>query len=267
MNWNKLLDPLHQLLAPPVVVCLTCGRMTNRSTQVYGVCPDCYKEIPWIRQPRCSVCGRHIGCPDCTRTKGYVRFFECNRSAVSYSSMMREWLGQYKYRGNERYSKLLVMMLGKAYVGMRNEHRQNKETSQWTIDVITCVPVSTIRLEERGFNQAEVLAVGLADVMRIPFERLLLRDRHTDKQSFKHRSDRIRDMENAFKGDTEIVRNVSMIFESRKRSLVNNPLRILIIDDIYTTGSTVNACAGVLKELEEVIGHPVEVYCLTWARS
>ena len=267
MNWTKLLNPLHRLLAPPVVECLTCGRVNNRLTQVHGICPNCYNAIPWIRQPRCIICGRHMGCPDCTRTVGYERFFECNRSAVAYNPIMREWLGQYKYRGNERYSELLVMMLGKAYVRMRNEQRQTGVTSQWSIDVITCVPVSRIRLEERGFNQAEVLAAGLADITRIPFERLLLRERHTDKQSFKNRSDRIRDMESAFKSHEETVYIIRNIVKSRHKSLANSPLRILIIDDIYTTGSTMNACARALREIEEVISYPVKVYSLTWARS
>ncbi|OAB37671.1 hypothetical protein PMSD_08930 [Paenibacillus macquariensis subsp. defensor] len=265
MIWQRILDPLHRLLAPPVANCLTCGRMTNRSTQIHGICRDCYNEIPWIRQPRCRTCGRHIGCPDCTRAGGHERFFICNRSAVAYSPVMREWLGQYKYRGNERYSELLIMMLGQANAVMRNEHRH--ADSQWTIDVITCVPVSTIRLQERGFNQAEVLAIGVAGLSQIPFRRLIIRERHTDKQSLKNRSDRIRDMMNTFEGDPDIIDSIGNILKSRHRSRVNSPLRILVIDDIYTTGSTINSCARVLWGTGEVMGHPMEIYSLTWARS
>lgn len=262
---KSILDPLHRLLAPSMVTCLTCGRMTNKSTRIHGICRDCYNQIPWIRQPRCLICGRHMGCPDCTRLDGRERFFESNRSAVAYNPVMREWLGQYKYRGNERYSELLIMMLRQAYVGMRNEHRNIDP--QWTIDVITCVPVSTIRLQERGFNQAEVLAVGVAALSQIPFRRLIIRERHTDKQSLKNRSDRIRDMENTFEGDFEIIHTIRNILEYRHKSRCDSPLRILVIDDIYTTGSTVNSCARVLLRLSEVIRHPLEVYSLTWARS
>ncbi|OAB43031.1 hypothetical protein PGLA_10765 [Paenibacillus glacialis] len=256
---------MHRLLAPPVAICLTCGRMTNRSTQIQGICRECYNEIPWIRHSRCNTCGRHIGCPDCTRGDGHERFFICNRSAVVYSPVMREWLGQYKYRGNERYSQLLIMMLGQAYDGMKDEQRQID--SQWTIDVITWVPVSAIRLQERGFNQAEVLAIGVASLSKIPFKRLMIRERHTDKQSLKNRGDRIRDMMNTFEGDPEIICSFRNILESRPRSRVNSPLRILLIDDIYTTGSTVNSCARVLWGMSDVIGYPLEVYSLTWARS
>ncbi|OAB74091.1 hypothetical protein PNBC_12950 [Paenibacillus crassostreae] len=261
------MEPFHRLLAPSVVNCLTCGKMVSRSTLKVGVCLHCYDAIPWIREPRCSICGRHIGCPDCTRTGGKETYFQSNRSAVAYNSMMRDWLGQYKYRGNEKYSELLVMMLEKALVNMRNEYRQNKGTETWNIDIITCVPVSSIRLEERGFNQAEVLAVGLADKMHLTYKELLLRERHTNKQSFKNRSERIRDMENVFNTDREMMNSVHNILLSRPRSFANIPLRILVIDDIYTTGSTINACARVLKEIGERIGHPVEVYSLTWARS
>ncbi|MHA0856231.1 ComF family protein [Paenibacillus sp. CMAA1364] len=223
--------------------------------------------IPWIVDPRCTICGRHIGCPDCTRVDGYERFFKSNRSAVAYNGMMKEWLGQYKYRGDERYSALLVMMLVKAYMRMRSEYSNMKSTSAWTMDIITCIPVSAIRLEERGFNQAEVLAVGLAERIHIPFIQLLVRARHTDKQSFKSRGDRIRDMQNVFRRDPDMFHHVGQILQSNHQALAVRPIRILVIDDIYTTGSTMNACAHVLQELEEALQHPVEIYSLTWARS
>ena len=115
---------------------------------------------------------------------------------------MREWLAQYKYRGQERYAPLLIMMLDQAFDIMIKEYQDrslkhsrfwdNKDTKQgetltWKIDIVTSVPVSRQRLVERGFNQAEVLGRGIALKRNIPYAELLIRERHSDKQSFKNR--------------------------------------------------------------------------------
>lgn len=268
MNLKRILDSLHRLIAPPVQNCLTCGKVTNISTLIHGICHSCYNAIPWIRHPRCSMCGRQIGCPDCSREdvqKG--RFFICNRSAVAYNPMMREWLAQFKYRGNERYSELLSMMLEKAYTRLVHDYQQISSDSKWTIDVITCVPVSETRLQERGFNQAEVLAVRLGEMTNLPFRRLIIRERHTDKQSFKSRNSRIRDMDHTFECDPDVMDMLQNVRSHQQTPRISRALRILLIDDIYTTGSTVNACARILIEVSEGMSYPVEVYSLTWARS
>lgn len=268
MNWRSIVDFMHQFIAPPVVSCLTCGKMTNTYTMIHGICHGCYDSIPWILNPRCSLCGRQMGCPDCSREdvrKG--RFFICNRSAVAYNPMMREWLAQYKYRGNERYSELLSRMLEWAYTRLIHEYKQSSSDSKWAIDVITCVPVSETRLQERGFNQAEVLAVKLGEMTNLPYRRLIIRDRHTDKQSFKSRNSRIRDMDHTFECDPDVMDMLQNLARHQLSLRIPRALRILLIDDIYTTGSTVNACAHVLVEVSEMVSFPVEVYSLTWARS
>lgn len=110
------------LLSPSVTPCLTCGRRNTGSSQFPGICRNCVESIPWIRSPRCLNCGRHVGCPDCTRSIEPSPII-CNRSAVAYTSVMREWLGQYKYRGNERYAPLLGLMLDRAYLTLKKRSR------------------------------------------------------------------------------------------------------------------------------------------------
>jgi len=279
---NKGLGQLYQLLKPIHEICLTCGRAGSYNIDLPGICRSCYRNIPWIIKPRCLRCGRGIGCPDCIRSGMENRSFVLNRSAVIYDARMKEWLAQYKYRGNERYAKLLIEMLLQAFTLLHREANQhfgfsrsrNDRPTPWNIHAVTSVPVSEERLQERGFNQAEVLAQGLAHRVRIPCIRLLERKRHTDKQSFKNRMDRLRDMKEAFGPWQHASEELWSIFRqvgaSRKKFIKGRAagtFRILLVDDIYTTGSTIDACAQVLRRYESIVDMPIEVYSLTWARS
>ncbi|MGG3284515.1 ComF family protein [Paenibacillus solani] len=205
-----------------------------------------------------------------------------NRSAVIYDARMKEWLAQYKYRGNERYAELLIEMLLRAFTLLHREanmhlgigRARNASPKPWNIHAVTSVPVSDERLQERGFNQAEMLAQGLAHRVRIPCVQLLERKRHTDKQSFKNRMDRLRDMKEAFgpwqhasEGLWSICRQVGATQKKYMEGRAAVTFRILLVDDIYTTGSTIDACAQVLRRYESIVDMPIEVYSLTWARS
>ncbi|WP_144027431.1 ComF family protein [Paenibacillus selenitireducens] len=135
------------------------------------------------------------------------------------------------------------------------------------IDLITYVPVSETRLQERGFNQAEQLARIVAQYAHVPVQSLLQRNRHTIKQSMKSRGNRIEDMKDVFSAVNNANHQLQSLFKIRNP---NNPdsqtLRILLVDDVYTTGSTINACAHQLKKSIDPV-HKLEIYSLTWARS
>ncbi|UNK18077.1 ComF family protein [Paenibacillus sp. N3/727] len=286
---DRFLKPFHRMLAVSGQKCLTCGKTTALSREHLGLCRTCYLSIPWITNPRCMYCGRHIGCPDCTRESTEPWHFVCNRSAAAYNADMREWLAQYKYRGNESYAPLLSGMLERAYRQLQREaqkrwqlfissHETGKKSGlHWRVHLVTSVPVSETRLKERGFNQAEVLARGLAAACKLPYSELLRRDRHTDKQSYKSRMDRLKDMEGIFgcmpeageildfQANHTYTRSPQRAFQIPTDCAF--PIRILLIDDIYTTGSTINACSKQLKAAGEAQGILVEVYSLTWARS
>ncbi|CAM2934010.1 ComF family protein [Paenibacillus sediminis] len=265
MKWQTFMNSVHQFISPPVDTCLTCNKRVKQLNTSLAICEECTRTIPWIAKPRCGVCGRHIGCPDCTRPAAAQRAIVCNRSSVAYNAQMREWLAQYKYRGNERYAELLAKMLERAYTGMKREFTNTH--FKWKIDFITFVPVSQVRLSERGFNQAEMLGSILSRKQRIPLIPLLERRRHTVKQSFKSRHERIQDMQGIFQLHSSAVQRMKDVLNSYSSSTSPLPLRILLVDDIYTTGSTVNACAHILKEAGLSLNMPLEVYCLTWARS
>jgi len=229
-----------------------------------ALCVSCALVIPWIDRIACGTCGRAVACPDCVRRESAS--FVQNRSAVRYDAVMRQWLALYKYRGHERLGPPLAEMLCRAYERMTAEAlercggRRSARSAPWA--AVTYVPVSGERERERGFNQAQQLAEALAARYRLPLYGLLTRIRHSEKQSLKSRRERIRDMRTAF----DIDRNgVAGLASAILPGGAGDPsLRILLVDDIYTTGGTVDACAA---KLMEATGGRARVYALTWARS
>lgn len=218
------------------------------------LCPSCLGRIPWIVAPQCPVCGRPERCEDCRRRRH--TYFAISRSAVRYDGAMREWLALYKYRGAERLEPVLAAML--AYALERLAAELGYADPSRAFDVIGAVPLSDDRLGERGFNQAGRLAVRLGAWYGIPYAALLRRTRHTGKQSFKSRAERLKDMRGIFAatfgGDS---RNGSGSGASRTR------YRVLLVDDVYTTGSTMNEAAHALKRAwnDQAI-----LFGITWAR-
>ncbi|WP_238651138.1 ComF family protein [Paenibacillus piscarius] len=287
MSWVK---QARLLVAVSLPECQFCLKKAAPSPELPGVCRSCYQSIPWIRTPRCQTCGRPVGCPDCSRSHSPVPI-RCNRSAVSYTSTMREILGQYKYRGNERLTPILGLMLDRAYAMLQQEQRERHRSltrshqgrstpfslfkrkqrlsAQWQADLLVPVPVSAARLAERGFNQAEQLAGALTRRRGVPQLPLLVRTHHTAKQSFKSRSERLADMKHAFTGNTDsaVLQTLRSHVDASSLQPGQRPLQIVLIDDIYTTGSTIRACAEALQQLCGSQGYTAEIYALTWARS
>ncbi|MGP3783259.1 ComF family protein [Paenibacillus sp. 1A_MP2] len=186
-----------------------------------------------------------------------------------------------------------------AHPGAAPRNRQSllqNNKPRWRPDAVTYVPVSNERLAERGFNQAERLASGLAAAYRLPVVDLLQRRINTTKQSFKTRGERIQTMQDAFSmqpGGTEIMadlyiasnetmpknmysqpvnsytigKEASSHITSTTQDWRLTPLRLLLIDDIYTTGSTLDACGQVILKAGFSMNLPIEIYTLTLARS
>ncbi len=231
--------------------CLSCGGSRNGQENSLALCRGCFDRIPWITEICCLICGRPEDCPDCRRRPD--TYYCYSRSAVKYDALMKEWLAAYKYRGNERMVSVLTGMLVHAY------HQLHKEilAQGGSFDCVSYVPMNPSRLEERGFNQAEAMASDLGVLLRLPVVPLLERTRHTAKQSFKSRSDRLRDLEGAF----QVRREGREWLRGYSQTFGRTTLRVLILDDVYTTGSTLNQCAKTLTR-----EFPLEVYGLMWAR-
>lgn len=247
-----MFDRISQWFAVSQHACPMCGqhsrdhsplllpvRHSDPRRILQSLCRTCRSAIPWITHPLCLVCGRAETCGDCARRK--VRHYESCRCAVRYDDTMRDWLARYKYRGNERLAPVLAAMLAYAF---------ESRFASLSFDAITSVPLSPERLRERGFNQAERLAIQLADWYSIPYVPLLSRIRHTEKQSLKSRRSRVVDMRGIFAS-----MNGTIDFSLSSANL-------LLLDDVYTTGSTINECARIIRG-----AYPSSrVYGMAWAR-
>ncbi len=254
-SWRKALDEARRLLirgargllAPQADRCIACGALAGGAGGDLPVCRSCYAAIPWIapKDIRCAVCGRYESCPDCPRRTDAS--FVLNRSAVRYTETMKEWLGRFKYRGDERMHKLMAGMLRGTLDRLLAEQGLDRRRQPL---YLTYVPLSDSRLAERGFNQTQRVAAALGQAVRIPVLPALDRMRHTGKQSHKSRAERLQDLRGAFAPREELFQQIG------EGSAV-----IVLIDDVYTTGSTLEECARTIRGAVDA-----RIYGLTWAR-
>jgi predicted amidophosphoribosyltransferase len=169
---------------------------------------------------------------------------------------MKEWLARYKYRGSEKLAPLFGEMAGFAYERLRELWEPEPDART----ILTFVPLSERRLEERGFNQAEIMARAVGRRYRVPVVPLLARTRHTEKQSYKSRRERLESLERAFAPREDGACEL-------RRLLAAGPLRVVVADDVYTTGSTMQRCGETIRSAACDAGpNDLRVYGLTWAR-
>lgn len=190
------------------------------------ICPDCMKKLSWVRRPTCKKCGKEVigdtieYCFDCSKGR---RSFDYGLALINYDDAARRSMAAIKYKNKREYldfySEAMFRKLGKRLLAMN-------------ADVLIPVPVHPSRLRTRGFNQAWELAERLSRLLEIPTDSSILkRSKKTAPQKALDPSARLKNLEQAF-----AVQHIP----PRIRSAI-------LIDDIYTTGSTIEACTRVLK--------------------
>lgn len=277
--------------------CIVCGKTISQASSVQNVngihhpkllsanmklCVHCQAQIMWIDKVLCMHCGRRERCPDCGKYESSALWL--NRSAVRYKAEMKEWLHRFKFQGDECLAELMGTMLLPAVErvslqmiirqGILQQYKQykqrrgNKTPAAWlrsmsgvAWDAITAVPLSAERYRERGFNQAELLAKFVSKQTSIPYYDLLLRPEHSTRMSHQNRQARMENIANRYVCSTK---ELNRLLRDTVSEEVLRPLYILIVDDVYTTGGTVHACANVLTQACPV---PLIVASVTWARS
>lgn len=226
MGWG-LLD----VIIPPR--CGGCKRWGERW------CADCQNSIRRINHPICQQCGIPVSSTGrvlCDHCQADWTRLDRLRAWAYYEGPIQEGIRDIKYHRNfglaETFGKFLANLL---------------DSLNWPIQVVVPVPLSPARLRERGYNQAQLLAKPIAYSHGIPLRPAgLQRTRNTTSQVGLSRKQRIRNVSHAFTVDPETVAGYN----------------VLVVDDVVTTGATMNACAAALK-----IGKASKIFGLAVARS
>jgi competence protein ComFC len=224
-SFKKTADTLVGFIYPNV--CQLCGAQRATSSDGF-ICARCWEQVRFIRPPFCRRCGlpfqgaltTEFECSNCRDLKLH---FSSARSAVILNKTVLEVVRRYKYKRALWFEPFLAdLLIREALPELRKE--------KW--DFIVPVPLHPDKKRQREFNQAERLATFLSAAASIPMDTTLLkRVAWTETQTKLSREKRAENMRNAFT-------------MRKKRKLRGE--RIVLFDDVFTTGATTNACAEVL---------------------
>lgn len=230
-------ESLLHLLFPPR--CPFCDRILFHSPffPPEPVCGECLGRQEYVREPVCQKCGKPIEdereeyCYDCSR-KNFA--YDQGKALWVYKDGVRDSLYRFKYQNRREYAGYYARELVRSYSGWIRRRE---------ISAIVPIPLSRRRQRQRGFNQAELVARRIGRELGIPvYSHLLLRIRDTRAQKELNDEERKNNLKRAFKTS---VNKVQLD-------------HILLIDDIYTTGSTMNEAAKMLKQ-----AGADRIYCLS----
>jgi ComF family protein len=220
---REILETLRDLFFP--AHCAGCAA----AVEAGWFCPDCERQIKPVPEPHCQVCSQpYSGTMDqfvCVNCRGRAFYFECAVAVMHSRGVMRDLVHRLKYGGELWLEEILGEFLA---WGLQDPRLLNQR-----IDAIVPVPLHALRRREREFNQAEILARGLARRGNLPFLDALCRLRYTITQTHFDRHRRMQNLRDAFK----LRQNVSV-----------QGKHLLLVDDVLTTGSTLDECARVLLE-------------------
>ena len=192
------------------------------------ICAGCYHRLVYIKEPRCKKCGRHIGqpeqeyCLDCSRK---THWFESGIALLEHTGDGKKAVYAVKYHHRQEYVDFFTDELVRRF---------REDIAWFHADVLIPVPLHRKKQIRRGFNQAAVIAGMLGKKTGIPVEpKALVRTVNTKPQKECDDHERRKNLEKAFR---------------IRKGIRLQGKNVILVDDIYTTGSTIDACAKVLKE-------------------
>lgn len=225
-NFKAWLDAGLALVYPPV--CQLCGEERAAAREGF-VCSSCWSKVRFIQPPFCRRCGLpyqgDFTTPfECANCREMELHFVSARSAVTARGVILDAIHRYKYQRALWFETFLAdVFLRQAVPALREE--------KW--DLIVPVPLHATKKREREFNQAECLARHLSVATKIPLNKTLLRRVvPTRTQTLLTRQQR--------------AANVRRAFALRDGVRLSGE-RVILVDDVFTTGATTNACAQVLR--------------------
>ncbi|MCR5703596.1 MAG: ComF family protein [Eubacterium sp.] len=220
---KKVKDYLLSFFFPKV--CPLCGKIILATEEL---CGECKKEQWMIQEPRCQKCGKalrnegNIYCKDCKIRR---HLFDQGRDVFLYRGKVRDSIHRFKYKNVRQFAEYYGEVACREFAGTLKE---------WKVECIIPVPMYHKKEIKRGYNQAEVFGKVLSKKTGIPIRKnLLIRKKDTKPQKELTGQKRYENLKGAFAVSAEGVKGLQAV---------------LLVDDIYTTGSTLDACAGLLKK-------------------
>jgi competence protein ComFC len=203
-----MLKTLLNLIFPPK--CIFCGRILNVTCEL-EICKECFERIPFTGS--CEIETVYGSC--------YDRII----CLCDYSGIIKDVLVGFKFHSKPGCGKTLGTLLADKVAGLAAASK---------FDLLTCVPLHPKRLRERGYNQSEILCRELGKSTGMPVNtHIIKRIRNTEAQSLLAGKQRYSNVKDAFL----VVDAGPVIGKS-----------VLLVDDIMTTGNTLNECARILKD-------------------
>jgi len=214
---KKILDSLSQFLYPNL--CISCdGFLSNQESHICELCLFTLPKFEQFEEKENQVSKKLWGRLNTSFSTAYLH--------LNSSSSVRKILHQIKYKGNADLGIEMGRLMGNYF----------KNISEFkSIDYIVPVPLHPKRENLRGYNQSELLSRGLSEVMKIPIETdLIYRSTYNSTQTKKSRFGRFVNSKAIFK--------VNHSMDAKKKD-------ILLIDDVITTGATIESCGSALLEI------------------
>ena len=217
--------PLLNLLYPPV--CIICAVDCFEANLL---CQKCWSNITFITRPHCQKCGTSLTSNNhiclCTeqRCVNERHFYHSTKSLIEYNDTARDLIVQFKFHSNFELLKVFKSWLD---CSLNNNYYGD-------VDYVVPVPLHKKKLKARGYNQTAILAKAVSRIIKKKYHAaLLIKIRDTISQSDLKQKARKKNLIGAF----DIYRQNLNILQGKK---------VLLIDDIITTGATVNECSKVL---------------------
>jgi len=245
------LDAVTSVLFP--APCRICGQILTNASRI-PVCNDCLASFERIVPPLCECCGRPFASavtsqaikPLCRLCRSNLFAFERARSFAIYNDTLFEAILLMKYEEVTRLGHWFAERIAECVA---------QEMDEWSVDAVVPVPLDADRKRERGYNQAELIARPLAKRLGMRVDtRLLERIKLRPPQLLLSRSERWKSTHGAYATPSGVR--------------VDN-LRILLVDDVMTTGATLDACSRALKKAgaAKVLGLTVARLVPGWQTS
>ena len=217
---------LLDFLFPPH--CHICGEYIPRAGRLH-ICNSCRERMPAPTQPLCTICGipfqgagHDHPCQSCLKHSPH---FHAARSALLHEGPVRDLIHAFKYNARTHLRRPLGLLI---------VEQLSDFVTEWRPELIVAVPLHPRRLRGRGFNQALLLTELLAREWRIPLQRQALKRVRWTEPQISMTADQRRE-------------NVRDAFRVNDASLVSGK-RLLLVDDVFTTGSTVEECSRMLVQ-------------------